>query len=495
MRVFTQTTTALASPQTPVRLQTTFRINANRFRGNAENPSASFYINGSLLIGAQNNGLRRIGGIYPELEGFIEGTEYWELTPQNSAWYKGAGVYYVEWVLAVDNDILNCRRIVRSAPLVLSIATTATTLVMCTTIATVETRLAGPSVITNLNTPIRFDGFFRMLASQFSSGGTNPQSYIHINGGNGLRGSAAYSANRLAYLGGTYPMNNGFLEATENMQVIAANSAWFRGAGTYTFEYSVVTDNDVSECRKVFRSNPVTITIATNATATMPSATTNNCTVLTTIATTLQSPSTITANTPIRYTGSFRINAEKFRSNGINPRANAYINGVPVLTFSPHGWRYISGEYPVRNGFLEATEFFEITPKGSAWFRGTGTYTIEYLLDLDTDDVNCSRQARSVPVSVRIEDTQITSNRVETKVYPNPASNELTVNIALSQTMPIECSIVDMLGRKQADICNGQYQSGVFRFTQPLSQFAQGTYTCIVVTPHETVRVPFHVIR
>ncbi len=326
VRVFAQTTTALASPQAPVRLQTTFRINANRFRGNAENPSASFYINGSLLIGSQNNGLRRIGGIYPELEGFIEGTEYWELTPQNSAWYKGAGLYHVEWVLGVDNDLLNCRRIVRSAPLVLSIATTATAIM------------------------------------------------------------------------------------------------------------------------------PVT------------------CTILTTIATTLQTPSAISATTPIRYTGFFRINAEKFRSNSINPRSITNINGIPLSTFSPHGWRYISGEYPVRNGFLEATEFFEITPKGSAWFRGTGTYTIEYLLDLDTDDVNCSRQARSIPVSVRIEDTQITSNRVETKVYPNPASNELTVNIALSQTMLIECSIVDMLGRKQADICNGQYQSGVFRFMQPLSQ-------------------------
>lgn len=499
VRLFAQVTTAISSPQTPIRLQATFRINADRFRGNADNPSASLYINGILLNSLPNNGLRRVGGVYPEFDGFIEGTEYWELTAQNSSWYRGPGIYNVEWVLGVDNDILNCRRIVRSSSVTLFIATTATVPTVCSTVAIVETRLAGPLVVTNINTPMRFDGYFRMPASRFIGGGgsdQNPIAYIHINGGRGLIGASAYRANGISYLGGSYPSNNGILEVTENMQVIAANSAWYRGPGTYTFEYSLVTDENVSGCRKEHRSIPVTVIInPTTATMQGNSTSASICSIVTTVATVIQNSSPVRSNTPIRYSGIFRINAEKFLGGAVNPSSITYINGIPLSSFSPNGFRYINGEYPSRNGFIEATENFEIMPKGSAWYKGPGTYTIQYSLDIDKNDPNCYRQIRSEPKHIRIEDEGFTTSSLISRVYPNPASDELHIDISLFDAMPVQCSIVDVLGRKLADICNGQFQAGFWEYTYQLNQLAQGTYYCVITTPQETRRVAFQVIR
>lgn len=329
-----------------------------------------------------------------------------------------------------------------------------------------------------------------MNASSFRTGSVNPRVFLHINNGKGLAADA-YAANGIRYLDGTYPNNGGFIEATENFEIIPEKSAWYAGPGTYTFEYRLLVDEGKSGCQRMIQSTPVSVTISNPARNTEL----GDCTKLTNILTLLQSSTIATASTPIQYLGVFRMNAEKFRSNAGNPQSETYINGKLLSSYSPSGFRYRGGNYPTNAGFLEATEFLEITPKGSAWYQGPGIYTIEHSLKVDNGISDCQRTVRSIPVTVRITDESTTSQSISLVVAPNPTANELQIDITVSKETPMECGIYDVAGRKVLSVFNGISGVGKLSFKVSLKDLAQGTYFYKVLTPTEAIQQQIQLIR
>jgi hypothetical protein len=328
-----------------------------------------------------------------------------------------------------------------------------------------------------------------MNADNFRSGASNPRTFLHINNGKGLN-TSDYAANGIHFLGGTYPNNGGFIEATENLELIAEGSAWYNGPGTYTFEYRLLVDDGVSGCQRTMRSTPVTVIIGN----TIGNLSTSDCSILTNILTLLQSTSAITSTTPIRFQGIFRINADKFQGGAVNPRAVAYINNSLISNYVPSGLRSLGGTYPNKAGFIEAIDPYELLPQGSAWYKGPGSYTIEYGLIVDNGNTDCQRSVRSIPVTVRIDEPTTTSN-ITFSIAPNPTSNDVQIDVTVSKGTAMQCELYDIAGRKVMNVFEGTYSVGKLTFKVSLSNLPQGTYFCKITTSSETIQQKIQLIR
>ena len=102
----------------------------------------------------------------------------------------------------------------------------------------------------------------------------------------------------------------------------------------------------------------------------------------------------------------------------------------------------------------------------------------------DGDEIVAARSSEEIIVSFEkaiVEETEIVSeNTLETKVYPNPVSSILTIEVTTGERLPMEFEIYDFLGSKITSSDTRTLDAGVNQIEIPVADIQSGTYILIM---------------
>ncbi len=114
-------------------------------------------------------------------------------------------------------------------------------------------------------------------------------------------------------------------------------------------------------------------------------------------------------------------------------------------------------DYTDNNGLVELSSASSKKPRGSWCFEVTDVSKNGYTYNPDANVVTVQCETATATKSGLIADSEennFDATTIETKVYPNPFSNETTILFGLEKDQPVSIRIYDITGRLVRSLAN-----------------------------------------
>lgn len=79
--------------------------------------------------------------------------------------------------------------------------------------------------------------------------------------------------------------------------------------------------------------------------------------------------------------------------------------------------------------------------------------------------------------------------------YPNPVANQTTVRYELTRSCPVTLSILDVSGRRVAELVNAHQSTGTYSVSWNAADAPSGVYYCTLTADGSTTTRPIVVNR
>ena len=186
-----------------------------------------------------------------------------------------------------------------------------------------------------------------------------------------------------------------------------------------------------------------------------------------------------TATNSVTATGGYTVTATQ---GGCAAKDSVHVtfDGVPTATFTNAGGTLTAASgggsyqwYQNNVAISGATSQVYVVTSGSA------NYTVQ------VSNGYCS--ATSAPQLITVNGIPDISQSLSTKIYPNPASQQVTISYTLSKEEELEINLTDMTGRVVAHLYTGSQHTGVYDITTDLSLLSGGIYFVQFRSPEGTL--------